>query len=112
MICETLAPRAKGENAKRTRFWVWKHGKIRWIVCAGFFFFFGNPSSRFRSSVFVQHQDTCPGHPECHISLTLTSAASLAVSPGTLPPGRGAPLLFVRSLAPSPSLSVCEGVNE
>lgn len=50
---------------------------------------FCNPSFKFSSLIFVWDQDTCPGHPGHHISLTLTaaSAASL-VSPGMFLPGR------------------------
>lgn len=50
---------------------------------------FCNPSFKFSSLIFVRDQDTCPGHPRRHISLTLTaaSAASL-VSPGMFLPGR------------------------
>lgn len=61
-----------------------------WFWTAHIFWESVNLPSKFSSSILLQDQDKCPGHPGCHISLTLTaaSAASL-VSPGTFAPGRG-----------------------
>lgn len=57
---------------------------------------FCNPSFKFSSLIFVQDQDTCPGHPGRHISLTLTAASAASLlSPGMFLPGRCALCVWV-----------------
>lgn len=73
----------------------WKGWQAFFFFClfylCSFFLRLCNPSFKSSSSILVQHQDTCPGHPGCHISLTLMAASTASlVSPGMLAPGRGA----------------------